>query len=71
MDFKHIKIFFYILFVLDILAGLTAAQFFGILHGIIVSAVLLILNVTVYVIILKIQKVKEHSDGYSQKRKNI
>ncbi|MDR1196121.1 MAG: hypothetical protein LBL00_06575 [Endomicrobium sp.] len=71
MDFKKIKILFYILFALDIAAGAAVAFFMSILHGIIVSAVLLILNITVYAIILKAQRIKEQSNGYAKKSKDI
>ena len=59
MEFKHIKILFYALFIFNILAGIATAALFGILQGIIAAAVLFILNITVYAIILKMQKVKQ------------
>jgi hypothetical protein len=67
MDFKHIKVLFYALFALDILAGAAVARFLSVLHGIITCAVLLILNVTVFAIILKIQKIKERANGHKKK----
>lgn len=67
MNFKYIKIFFFILFALDIAAGFALAHFLTILHGIVAAAVLLILNLTVFAIILKMQKIKEQNDGHAKK----
>lgn len=71
MEFKKIKILFYFLFVLDIIAGIAAGMILGLLQGIIAGTVLLILNVTVYAIILKMQKIKEQSDGSSKKSRSL
>ncbi|MDR0977737.1 MAG: hypothetical protein LBL71_01700 [Endomicrobium sp.] len=54
---KKIKIFFYTLFLLDILAGCIVAVDINMLCGIITSAVLLLLNITVYAIIIKVEEV--------------
>ncbi|MCL1971433.1 MAG: hypothetical protein FWG57_00365 [Endomicrobia bacterium] len=71
MEFKHIKILFYTLFVFNIAAGIAAAKFFGILQGIIAAAVLFILNITVYAIILKMHRIKEQSNGHTKKSGDI
>ncbi|MDR0800063.1 MAG: hypothetical protein LBN01_00825 [Endomicrobium sp.] len=54
---KKIKIFFYILFALDIFAGCIVAEFVNLFAGIVTASVLLILNITVYAVILKVMKV--------------
>jgi hypothetical protein len=71
MEFKYIKILFCILFASDIAAGIAAGILFGAAQGIIAAAVLLILNITVYAIILKMQKIKEQRDGYPKKSGDI
>jgi hypothetical protein len=53
---KKIKMFFHILFVLDILASCIVAVAASVLAGIATAVVLLSLNITVYVIILKAGK---------------
>jgi hypothetical protein len=67
MEFKTIKILFYAFFTADIIAGLLVGFYLGILAGIITAVVLLSINITVYAIILKIQKIKEQSSGYTKK----
>lgn len=57
---KKIKIFFCALFILDILASITVALTANITAGIATAIVLLSLNITVYVIILKADKVGRH-----------
>ena len=54
---KKIKIFFYILFALDIFAGCIVAKFMNLFAGITAASVLLTLNITVYTVILKVMKV--------------
>jgi hypothetical protein len=57
---KKIKIFFYTLFVLDILASIVVAFAAHITVGIATAVVLLLLNITIYVIILKLDKAERH-----------
>jgi hypothetical protein len=57
---KKIKIFFYTLFILDILASIVMAFSVNITAGIATAVVLLLLNITVYVIILKADKARRH-----------
>ena len=59
MTLKRIKLLFYSLFALDIAAAFAVGVFFNLLAGIITGAVLLTLNITVYVIMLKISKIAE------------
>ncbi|MDR1523378.1 MAG: hypothetical protein LBS29_05470 [Endomicrobium sp.] len=51
-----IKTFFYILFILDILAGLIVGIFVSLYAAIATAFVLLVLNLTFYAIILKAYK---------------
>jgi uncharacterized oligopeptide transporter (OPT) family protein len=53
---RKIKILFYILFVLDVLAGFVVAALASLQAGIVTASVLLILNITVYAIIIKAYK---------------
>jgi hypothetical protein len=53
---KRIKIFFYTLFVLDVIAGSVVGKFVSLTAAIITIFVLLFLNLTVYTIILKLHK---------------
>lgn len=71
MEFNSIKKLFYALFMLDILAGVAVGWFMSVLHGVVVSTVLLILNITVYAIILKMQKIKEQNNGLTKERQDI
>ncbi|MDR3244780.1 MAG: hypothetical protein LBT79_08550 [Elusimicrobiota bacterium] len=57
MDFKLIKKIFYFLFAADIAAGIIAAFKVGVLAGIITAFVLLLLNIIVFRIILKMEKI--------------
>ncbi|MDR1418536.1 MAG: hypothetical protein LBI80_05245 [Endomicrobium sp.] len=61
---KKFKIFFYILFSLDIFVGFIVWKFVSLLAGVITAFVLLFLNLTVYAIILKgykqLEKVKDN-----------
>jgi hypothetical protein len=57
---KKLKIFFYTLFILDILAGCAVAIATSIFAGIITAVVLLSLNVTGYIVILKVGKVSKN-----------
>ncbi|MDR0822250.1 MAG: hypothetical protein LBN20_00515 [Endomicrobium sp.] len=63
MDFKLIKRFFYFLFAADIIAGIVIALKKGIVFGIITAAVLLLLNLIVFRIILKMEKINESRTG--------
>lgn len=71
MEFEKIKKLFYALFVFDILAGVFAGYFMSVFHGIAAGSVLLVLNITVYAIILKMQKIKERSGGFEKKGNDI
>jgi hypothetical protein len=53
---KKIKIFFYTLFVLDVIAGFVVGKFVSLTAAIITIFVLLFLNSTVYTIVLKLHK---------------
>ncbi|MDR2067216.1 MAG: hypothetical protein LBP57_05290 [Endomicrobium sp.] len=53
---KKIKIFFYTLFVLDVIAGFVVGKFVSLAAAIFTIFVLLFLNLTVYAIILKLHK---------------
>ena len=53
---KKIKIFFYTLFVSDVIAGFVVGEFVSLTAAIITILVLLFLNLTVYAIILKLHK---------------
>jgi hypothetical protein len=53
---KKVKIFFYILFILDILASCVVAVAASVLAGVTTAIVLLSINITVYAIILKADK---------------
>ena len=57
MSKKSVKLLFYSLFAIDILAGFAVAKLVGLLEGIITAAVLLSLNGVVFAIILKILKI--------------
>ncbi|MDR3124873.1 MAG: hypothetical protein LBU10_03235 [Endomicrobium sp.] len=53
---KKIKIFFYTLFVLDVIAGFVVGKFVSLTAAVIAAFVLLFLNLSVYAIILKLHK---------------
>jgi hypothetical protein len=53
---KKIKIFFYTLFTLDVLASFVVAIVANIMAGVATAMVLLFLNITVYAIIIKAYK---------------
>ena len=55
---KGLKIFFYILFVLDIIIGIILSVFLNAIVGITTACVLLFINIVTFVIILKIEKKK-------------
>jgi len=55
---KGLKIFFYILFVLDIIIGIILSVFLNAIVGITTSCVLLFINIVTFVVILKIEKKK-------------
>lgn len=57
---KKVKMFFYTLFALDILASCVVAVTANVLAGIATAVVLLSLNITVYAIILKADKAGKH-----------
>ncbi|MDR2399124.1 MAG: hypothetical protein LBD61_01590 [Endomicrobium sp.] len=57
---KKIKIFFYTLFILDILASIVVAFAANTTAGIATAVVLLSLNITVYAIIVKVDKAGRH-----------
>lgn len=54
---KKMKTFFYVLFALDVLASCVVAALATLLAGIVTAFVLLTLNISVYAIILKADKV--------------
>jgi hypothetical protein len=53
---KRIRIFFYTLFLLDVLASFVVTIVANIMAGVVTAIVLLFLNITVYAIILKAYK---------------
>lgn len=55
---KGLKIFFYILFVLDIIIGIILSVFLNAIVGITTACVLLFINIVTFVVILKIEKKK-------------
>ena len=55
---KGLKIFFYILFVLDIIIGIILSIFLNAIVGITTACVLLFINIVTFVVILKIEKKK-------------
>jgi hypothetical protein len=57
MLFSKIKIFFYILFVSDILLGTALAHIFNIVIGFTVAFILLFINIIVYAIMLRAEKI--------------
>jgi hypothetical protein len=55
--FKKVKKIFYILFMLDVLAGCVVGFFLNIISGLIVAAVLIFINSIVCAIVFKMEKV--------------
>ena len=53
---KALKIFFYILFVLDIIIGIILSVLLNAIVGITTACVLLFINIVTFVVILKIEK---------------
>ena len=53
---KGLKIFFYILFVLDIIIGIILSVLLNAIVGITTTCVLLFINIVTFVVILKIEK---------------
>lgn len=53
---KGLKIFFYILFVLDIVIGIILSLFLNPVFGITAACVLLFINIITFLVILKIEK---------------
>lgn len=53
---KGLKIFFYILFVLDIIIGIILYVLLNAIVGITTACVLLFINIVTFVVILKIEK---------------
>jgi hypothetical protein len=53
------KIFFYFLFVTDIIIGIILSMIFNITLGIITASVLLFINIVTFIVILKIEKKKK------------
>lgn len=51
-----LKLFFYILFILDIIIGIVLSLFLNPLIGITTALVLLFINIVTFVVILKIEK---------------
>lgn len=63
MNIKTIKNLFYILFILDLAAGAAVGVFMYPAAGIITAVVLLALNITVYISMLKIFKISQKGDS--------
>ena len=53
---KGLKLFFYILFVLDIIVGIVLSLFLNLVVGIITACALLLINIVTFIVILKIEK---------------
>ena len=56
---KGLKLFFYILFVLDIIVGIVLSLFLNLVVGIITACALLLINIVTFIVILKIDKKKK------------
>ncbi len=63
MPVKTIKKLFYALFLLDILAGIAVGFILSAFAGIVTAAVLLVLNITVFIMLLKMSKITEGKNG--------
>ena len=53
---KGLKLFFYLLFVLDIIVGIVLSLFLNLVVGIITACALLLINIVTFIVILKIEK---------------
>ena len=53
---KGLKLFFYILFILDVVIGILLSVFLNTIVGITAACVLLFINIVTFVVILKIEK---------------
>jgi len=53
---KGLKLFFYILFILDVVIGILLSVFLNTIVGITAVCVLLFINIVTFVVILKIEK---------------
>ena len=53
---KGLKLFFYILFILDVVIGILLSVFLNAIVGITAACVLLFINIVTFVVILKIEK---------------
>ncbi len=60
---SQIKIFFLVLFIINVIAGFSVSLFYNILAGIIAFALLLLLNAVGYAIILKMSKITQRKDN--------
>ena len=56
---KGLKIFFYILFVLDIIIGIILSVFLNAIVGITTACVLLFINIVTFVVILKMEQKRQ------------
>ena len=56
---KGLKLFFYILFILDIIIGIILSLFLNIVVGITAACVLLLINIVTFFVILKIEKKRQ------------
>ena len=56
------KLFFYFLFIIDIIIGILLSVFLNIIVGIITACVLLFINTVTFLVILKIEKKKKETD---------
>ena len=56
---KGLKLFFYILFILDIVIGIILSLFLNIVVGITAACDLLLINIVTFIVILKMEKKKE------------
>lgn len=61
------KLFFYFLFVTDIIIGIFLSIAFNITIGVITAGVLLFINIVTFIVILKIEKKKKESDNINNK----
>lgn len=53
------RIFFYFLFIVDIIIGVLLSIFINVIIGIITACVLLFINIVTFIVILKIEKKKK------------
>ncbi len=61
------KLFFYFLFIIDIVIGIILSLLFNVLFGIITACTLLFINIVTFVVILKLEKKKKETENIKNK----